>query len=109
MLSGEVLGLLGEVEPAWSRSERGDGVAWRGRSWRPSSGSGTRASRSCSQRGRQGGKPWELEGGLVGGAARTGGVAGVRPGHRQGAGRREVEEAVSGSFVIFSKFKNPVM
>jgi len=38
-------------------------------------------------------------------AARTGGVAGVRPGHRQGAGRREVEEAVSGSFVIFSKFK----
>ena len=42
-------------------------------------------------------------------AARTGGLAGVRPGHRQGAGRREVEEAVSGSSVIFSKFKNPVM
>ena len=28
---------------------------------------------------------------------------------RPSAGRREVEEAASGSSVIFSKFKNPVM
>ena len=30
-------------------------------------------------------------------------------GRRHGSGKREVEEAVSASFVIFSKFKNPVM
>ena len=61
----------------WARGQgTATAVAWRGRSWRPSRGSGTRASRPCSQRGRQGGKPWALEGGLVGGAAtRPGQVA----------------------------------
>ena len=50
---------------AWARGQGTvTAVAGRGRSWRPSRGSGTRASRPCSQRGRPGGKPWALEGGL---------------------------------------------
>ena len=83
-------------------------VAWRGRSWRPSRGSGKRASRPCSQRGRPGGKPWALEGGLGQGATRRrpGGAGGVRRRRRRGAGRREVGEAVRGSLVNKSKFQN---
>ena len=76
---------------AWARGQgTAMAVAWRGRSWRPSRGSGTRASRPCSQRGRPGGKPWALEGGLGRAATcgRPGGGAGVR---RDAVGREQGE------------------
>jgi len=67
-LGASLLGrtVLGEATGmAWAHGQgTATAVAWRGRSWRPSRGSGTHASRPCSQRGRLGGKPWALEGGL---------------------------------------------
>ena len=117
MLSGEGLGLLGEVELAWSRSERGDGVVTAGERrcmarevvaafqgvgdacLSPVQPEGTARGQTVGARGRFGpgcdawAARWHRR--------RTAPPVGVV----QGKQRREERDAVGGNFVISSKFK----
>ena len=76
--------------------------------------------RGTGARVELGGTPGELvrgkprgAGAVLGGGAMRGAARWLRrrtdAARRPSAGRREVEEPASGSSVIFSKFKNPVM
>ena len=112
MLSGKGLGLLGEVE--LGRSGLGD-------AWLRSSAMAVAVGSAGASRAR-GVRQW-CQGGVVPGKqgrrsgfgrrcdAWGGQVAAPAygSGRRHGSGKREVEETVSGNFVIRPKFQNPVL